>query len=37
MMDTTSDKWMSTPKVAAIFTESMDPSFLTQGDEMPKG
>ena len=37
MMDTTSDKWMSTPKVAAIFTESMVPTFLTQGDELPKG
>jgi hypothetical protein len=36
-MDTGSVKWMSTPQVAAIFTESMVPSFSTPGDEMPKG
>jgi hypothetical protein len=36
-MDTNSAGWYSTAHMAAIFTESMTPSFTTAGDELPPG
>jgi hypothetical protein len=36
-LDRKSFGWYSTPHVAAIFTESMEPTFDTVGDELPGG